>query len=334
MRPDRRSLRPLRYLVQLAFLGLTLHAGYRFLVFVRFFEVPGADFAPRPDMVDGFLPIAGLMSLKYFLFTGIVEPFHPAAFFIFVAALAVSLAAKKGFCGWVCPVGTVSQYAWMLGEKVLGRNLRVEKYTDIGLRMIKYSLMTLFLLLIGFAMAPNMMVLFFLSDYYKVADVKTMKFFTEMSTTAFWSLLVITGGSLLYKNVWCRYLCPYGALLGLLSRLSPLKIRRNEEKCTGCRACTRHCPALITVHSERLVRSAECFGCLTCLSRCPEAGAIDLTVPSRPSRKTLHPLVLPVVLIAVFYLVIGSGMLLGRWKSDIPLEEYRRLIPQAGMLHH
>ena len=44
-----------------------------------------------------------------------------------------------------------------------------------------------------------------------------MKFFTEMSGTTFWSLTVISGSSLIYKNFWCRYLCPYGALLGLLS---------------------------------------------------------------------------------------------------------------------
>jgi polyferredoxin len=250
---DRTHLRKLRYAIQCAFLLLTVFIGYRFFSFVLYFENPGHPFVQRPPSVDAFLPIAGLMSFKYFLFTGIIEPIHPAAFVMFVAIVAVSLFMKKGFCGWICPVGTVSQYFWMAGEKIFGRNLRMKKYADIPMRSLKYILMALFLILIGITMAPNMMVLFFLSDYYKTADVRTMKFFTDMSQTGFWSLLFIGGFSLLLKNFWCRYLCPYGALLGLLSSCSPVKIRRNEEKCIHCGACTRNCPTLLPVETKEVV---------------------------------------------------------------------------------
>ncbi|MGE5300526.1 MAG: 4Fe-4S binding protein, partial [Acidobacteriota bacterium] len=115
---NRAYLRYLRYAVQAAFLMLTLIAGYQFYNFVLHFKSPGNPFVQRPPSVDAFLPIAGLISFKHFLFTGSIDPVHPAAFIMFVAIIAVSLLLKKGFCGWICPVGAVSQYFWMAGEKV------------------------------------------------------------------------------------------------------------------------------------------------------------------------------------------------------------------------
>ncbi|HXY62480.1 MAG TPA: 4Fe-4S binding protein, partial [Nitrospirota bacterium] len=251
---------------------------------------------------------------------------HPSGFILFVAILGVSLAMKKGFCGWLCPIGTISQYIWMAGERILGKNLKIGKTSDIILRSLKYILLSLFILLIGVAMAPNMMLLFFITDYYKIVDVRMMKFFTEMSTLTLWILVALVGLSLVYKNFWCRYLCPYGALLGLLSRFSPFKIRRNEEKCIHCHACTSHCPTLIDVEKQDVVKSEECFGCMTCVSRCPSAGALDLSIRTGKKVSIIRPFLYPVILVALFYLVIGIGMATGKWHSQIPHEEYQRLI--------
>ncbi|MGE5173109.1 MAG: 4Fe-4S binding protein [Betaproteobacteria bacterium] len=322
-------LRPLRYTVQIGFFLLTLFIGHQFYEFVHHFEAPGLPFVERPASVDAFLPIGGLMAFKYFLFTGIVEPVHPSGFILFAAILGVSLVIKKGFCGWICPIGTISQYAWMLGEKILGRNFRIGRFTDISLRSLKYILLGFFILLIGVAMAPNMMLLFFITDYYKVVDVRMMKFFTEMSALTMWVLLALVGLSVLYKNFWCRYLCPYGALLGLVSRLSPFKVRRNEEKCTHCHACTRHCPTLIDVENKKTVKSEECFGCMTCVSRCPSEGSLGLSFQIGKKSRIVKPWLFPVILITLFYLVIGIGMATDHWKSKIPYEEYQRLIPEV-----
>ena len=326
MYSQRKYIRLLRYSVQFAFFLLVLFIGYRFYQFVQHFEVPGHPFVRRPPSVDGFLPIGGLMAFKYFLFTGIIEPVHPSGFILFVAVLGVSLAMKKGFCGWLCPIGTISQYVWMAGERILGKNLKIGKTSDIILRSLKYILLSLFILLIGVAMAPNMMLLFFITDYYKIVDVRMMKFFTEMSTLTLWILVALVGLSLVYKNFWCRYLCPYGALLGLLSRFSPFKIRRNDEKCIHCHACTSHCPTLIDVEKQDVVKSEECFGCMTCVSRCPSAGALDLSIRTGKKVSIIRPFLYPVILVALFYLVIGIGMAAGKWHSQIPYEEYQRLI--------
>ncbi len=321
-------IRLVRYCVQAAFLLLTLYLGYQFYGFVSHFETPGNPFVERPPSVDAFLPIGGLMAFKYFLLTGIVDPVHPAGFVMFVAVLGVSLALKKGFCGWVCPIGTVSQYLWMAGEKIFGRNFRITGFTDTALRSLKYVLMGFFLFVIG-VMPVWSMAMFFIGDYYKTVDVRMMKFFTEMSTLTLWVLIALGILSFLYKNFWCRYLCPYGALAGLISRLSPVKIRRNDEKCAHCHACSTHCPAQIDVEAQTTVKSEECMGCLTCVSRCPAPGALDVRAKARTKEAVMKPWMFPVALIVLFYLVIGIGMLTGNWHSKIPYDEYKSLIPEV-----
>ena len=330
----RHSLRYVRYAVQAWFLLVTLYVGWQFYLFVLHFEAPGHPFVQRPPSVDAFLPIGGLMAFKVFATTGIVEPIHPAGLVLFIAIVGVSLLLKKGFCGWICPVGTLSQYVWMAGEKVFGRNFRVEQYTDIGLRSIKYVLFSLFFYVIVIAMGSTMNIMFFGSDYYKVADVKMLKFFTDMTTLTFWVLAALAVLSLLYKNFWCRYLCPYGALLGIVSRWSPVKVRRDEEQCVHCHACTKHCPALIDVEAKAVIKSGECFGCMTCVSHCPKPGALDMTVKAGKNISVLRPVLYPLLLAALFYLVIGIGVLSGKWHSQIPYEDYQRLVPQIDTLTH
>jgi ferredoxin len=156
-----------------------------------------------------------------------------------------------------------------------------------------------------------------------------MKFFTDMTTVTMWVLIALAVLSLLYKNFWCRYLCPYGALLGLLSRLSPFKVRRNDEKCSHCHACTKHCPALIDVEGKTVVKSEECFGCMTCVSRCRAEGALDLTVKTGKKTRVVQPWLFPAILIVLFYLVIGIGMAADKWHSKIPYEDYQQLIPEV-----
>jgi len=330
MATQRRYIRKIRYGVQFAFLALTLFIGYRFYQFVLHFKSQGYPFIERPSSVDAFLPISGLMSLKYFLFTGTVEPIHPAAFVMFVSIAAVSFLMKKGFCGWICPVGTLSEYFWMAGEKVFGKNVRMAAYTDTAVRSLKYVLMGLFLLFIGILMTPNMMVLFFMSDYYVTADVRTMNVFAEMTSWTMWVMLSLAVLSLLYKNFWCRYLCPYGALLGLLSGLGPLKIRRIEEKCVHCRSCSVHCPSLIDVEKKEVVNSPECFACMTCVSSCPSPEALNITVKAGSVRRTLKPYLYPLIFVLLFYFFIGIGMAAGKWHSQTPYDQYTRIIPELS----
>ena len=81
---------------QAAFVLLSLWIGARFYFFVRYYETGGQTaFVSRPPGVEGWLPIAGLMNLKYTLLTGVVPDVHPAAMFLLVAFVAISFVARK-----------------------------------------------------------------------------------------------------------------------------------------------------------------------------------------------------------------------------------------------
>ena len=134
-RPDHSQR--LRRGFQFAFLILNLWLGAAFYIWVRPFErnfLPGT--LARPAGVEGWLPIAGLMNLKYWLSTGRVPDTHPAAMFLFIAFLAIAFLFRKAFCSWLCPVGTLSEYLWRAGRQLLRRNFQLPRWLDLPLRSI------------------------------------------------------------------------------------------------------------------------------------------------------------------------------------------------------
>ncbi len=182
----------------------------------------------RPAGAEGWLPIAGLMNTKYLLLTGHVPEVHPAAMVLFIAFLIMSILLKKAFCSWLCPVGTLSENLWKLGRRVFGRNLHPPKWLDMPLRGLKYLLLGFFVFLIG-AMSAEAIHDFMSTPYGLVADVKMLNFFRDIGQTAAIVIGLLVLLSMLIQNFWCRYLCPYGALLGITSLLSPVKIRRDAR---------------------------------------------------------------------------------------------------------
>ena len=336
---DRSHVRYIRYAVQWGIVLFLIYAGYQFFFFVEHFLNDSAGtqgnaaaiLRSRFPSLEGFLPIGSLMALKLWIAEGIFDPIHPAGLVIFGAALVLAVALKKSFCGWICPVGAVSDVVGKLGKRIFKKNFTLPRYADYCLRSVKYLLMAFFLYVVVLKM-PSFAILRFLEgDYYKIADVKMLFFFTKMTTTAAISLSLLIALSLFYRNFWCRYLCPYGGLLGLLSFISPLKIARKEDACIHCGKCTKNCPSLHPVEQLHRVRSPECTGCLTCVSHCPAKGALDIT---SMKRKTMTPVLFAFLVAAAFFGSIGIARLAGRWHSAVTYEEYQRIIPATEYLEH
>lgn len=326
---DRAYLRKLRYALQWGLLVFIIYGGYRLYLFREHF-ISGTRLVERPPLVDGFLPIGALMGLKLWILKGVFDPVHPAALVIFLSAMAVSLALKKSFCGWLCPVGTLSEVTYKIGKTIFGRNLKMPKYLDYPLRSVKYILLGSFAYVV-LKMPAEGIIGFLGTPYWKAADVKMLEFFIKMSSLTLYVLISLFALSFVFKNFWCRYLCPYGALLGIMSFLSPLKITRNNDACIHCGACTRNCPSLLPVDEKSRVNSPECTGCLTCVSRCPTKGALDMSLPSG---KPLRPVIYAVLVSALFFGIVFAAKLTGRWQSNVTTEEYKAIVPIASQLGH
>lgn len=320
-----------RSAVQWGFLSWILVIGVRFGLFVRHFESGGdAPFFSRPPGVEGFLPIGALVSLKHWLAAGVFHPVHPAALVLFLTFVAMSLLAKKSFCSWLCPVGTLSEGLWKLG-RLLGRGFHPWPWLDLLLRGAKYLLLLFFFKIVLLDMPADALGAFLRSPYWAVSDVKMLHFFTGMTATTLAVIALIGGLSLLYRNFWCRYLCPYGALLGLVSLMSPMKIRRREDACTGCRRCSGACPSRLPVHRRGSVRNPECNACLSCVGACPE-GALAMAPSWR--KGPLPHWVFPALVLTVYAGGVALGMAMGHWKTSLTYRDYQQLIPMVRYLSH
>jgi polyferredoxin len=319
-----RYVQPLRILVQFCFLGFMLWLGIRFYQFVHYFSSGGTTpFVPRPAGIEGFLPISGLMGLSAW-FKGMgINDIHPAAVVIFLTVLIVALLLRRSFCSWICPVAVVSECSWKGGLKLLRRNPRLPKWLDITLRGIKYLLMAFFVYSIAVAMSPASLANFIYSDYHKLADVRLMDFFRHLSPVALTVILVLVLLSLILKNPFCRYLCPYGALLGLVAMLSPVRVTRNTERCVSCGVCSQVCPTYIDVMHKKSVFSPECIGCWRCVSHCRFNQALSMNAAGRYA---IPGIVFAFLVVLVFWGGTLVGKAGGHWQTSLDIAEYRRLL--------
>jgi polyferredoxin len=321
----------LRQSAQLGFMLLNLWIGAAFYLFVRYYETGGQSaFVSRPPGVEGWLPIAALMNLKYLVMTGDVPTVHPAGMFLIVAFISISLLFRKAFCSWLCPVGTLSEWLWKGGEAIFGRNVRVWRWLDVPLRSLKYILLGLFLYAVG-SMSVGDIAAFLQSPYGLIADVKMLNFFRHMGTTAAVTIGVLLLLSVVVKNAWCRYLCPYGALMGLAALFSPTRIRRNPDLCIDCAKCAKACPANLPVDRVASVRSAECAACMLCVTACPAVGALDLSVSKR---RVLPAWALATGILVIFLTLVGLARVGGYWHTPVSDAAYRELVPGASQYGH
>ncbi len=346
--PDRSQ--QVRRAVQFAFLLLNAWIGIQFVFWVRYFERGGnSPYIGRPAGVDGWLPIAGLMDLRYLLVTQEIPAIHPAAMVLLCVFLVSSLLMKRSFCSWLCPVGTVSEYLWKIGRKLFRRNLVVTRWIDIPLRSLKYLLLAFFLFIV-FTMSAQELNSFLMSPFAIVADVKMLNFFRFIGTLGIAVIVVLIALSVFIQNFWCRYLCPYGALMGIVSTLSPIRIRRDADACIDCGKCNKACPSHLPVDSLVQIGSVECTGCLECVAVCPALDALHFSLaprmagmPQNPGSdaiaarwrdRAVRPEVAAAVLALVFFGLIGTARATGHWQTNISREIYMRLVPDASNYDH
>lgn len=115
---NRKYLPSIRRTVQAGFTLFCLYAGWQFYWFYQWAIGASATYVARPPAVEGFLPISALVSLKRLVLTHQYDPIHPAGLTIFLAALSLGLLLRKGFCGWICPVGFASNLAELAGRRL------------------------------------------------------------------------------------------------------------------------------------------------------------------------------------------------------------------------
>ena len=324
----------IRLAVQVGFSGIAAWVGVQFYLWVRFYETLGATVkVSRPPGVEAWLPIAALMNTKDFLLTGRVPELHPAGMFMLIAFLGISFLYRKAFCSWICPIGTLSEWFWQFGDAVFGRTFALPRWLDIPLRSLKYILFGLFAYVVVTMPVPEIRA-FLASPYGLVADVKMLNFFRLMGQTSAIVVGMLLILSVFVKNFWCRFLCPYGAMTGLVALVSPTRIRRNPDACIDCAKCAKACPAGLPVDTALSIRSAECNACMSCVSVCPAVDALDLKIGLKKQNAVVPPWALAAGVVILFAGIVFYAQLAGYWHTRLPDEVYQELIPNAAGYEH
>jgi polyferredoxin len=178
-------------------------------------------------------------------------------------------------------------------------------------------------------MDPAAVESFLASPYARIVDAKMWLFFAPPSRLTIAVLGILVVGSVFIRDLWCRYLCPYGALVGLLGVLAPLKVTRDDALCTDCHECTTVCPARLPVHGMKRVASVECTSCQDCVVACPVEGCLAVRPPLEAGRsRWLRPTVASVAAIAVYLAVITGFYLTGHWQTSVTEAEFHQRLQE------
>ena len=177
-----------------------------------------------------------------------------------ISSLVAALVAGRVFCGWVCPLGFVME------RIIKAKNRKLPEFMKGS--WFRYGFATLFI------------IVFVYVTYSGIVDRSIVPLI--MMGSMF--VLATTVGLIFYNKAWCGYVCPWGVIASLISKVAPNRLAISGDSCKKCYKCTKSCPVggileeAISEAANNGKGNAEipsnCIRCLQCTDACP-SGAID-----------------------------------------------------------
>ena len=226
--------------------------------------------------------------------------------------LLPTLFLGRFFCGWICPMGTLQHFVGNMPSESKRGKQRIEANRYKRWQTIKYVVLiaglvaaafgsmaigwldpfSLLVRSIGLSILPafNFAVRAALAplEHSHVAAIKATGelihavlavFLLDFRQAHFAQglvlgilFIVILFASLRVTRLWCRSICPLGALLGAVSRWSILGLHKDPASCDNCNRCLLHCQGGDDPIGGAPWRKSECLMCMNCVGSCPEHG--------------------------------------------------------------
>lgn len=272
MKNKKKTAQSLRLIIQIAVFVIVLFIAVSKGLAEQGIEIPFASDAT----LHAICPFGGVETFYQFATLGFfIQKIHNSSLILMFIVIAVSILFGTVFCGYICPLGAYQEWLGKLGKKLFPKkyNKFVPEKLDRALSYLRYAVLVLVL----YNTAMTAKLLFQNVDpFYALFNF----FSNEVAISAYIILGVVTLLSLIIERPWCRYLCPYGALLGLFNKIRVFKIRRNKESCISCHKCDKACPMNIKVSEKEAVSDLRCISCHKCTSEasCPVKETVTLSV--------------------------------------------------------
>ncbi len=221
-------------------------------------------------------PFGGVAAfVALFRWDVMVPKIHLSSFVVLGIIFVMSIIAGPLVCSYMCPLGSIQEWFGGLGRKIFKK--RYNHFVPLRLDKILRYLRYLVLIWVVYLTTMSLRLVFLEVDPY-------------FALFNFWSSEATLGGlfvlgvtlllSLFVERPWCKYACPFGALIGLTNLFSILSIRRNKTTCVDCKRCDTVCPMNIEVSKKKVVRDHQCIRCFACTSEvsCPVPQTVELKV--------------------------------------------------------
>jgi ferredoxin len=223
---------------------------------------------PAFPSIDALDPFGGLETLMKYVAGGeLIKKIMPGNIVLLGAIVVLGVVLSRFFCGWFCAFGALQGAFGWLGRKIFRRRLEVPRKLDAVLRWAKYPILAA---IVYFTWRAGDLVI---RPYDPLAAYGHL----SAGLAAVWAefgvglviLVAVLVLSMLYERVFCKYICPLGAVNAILSRIPLFRIKRDESTCISCSKCDRVCPMNVDVSIARSVDSPECIACMECVTACP-----------------------------------------------------------------
>ncbi|MBF0258675.1 MAG: 4Fe-4S binding protein [Desulfamplus sp.] len=263
-----------RRICQIFFLALFLWFCITSTIGIKWWQLRGWP-------VNWFLELDPLVGLATLLSTGTLYK----GLLWGVATIILTLIFGRVFCGWICPFGTLHHIVGFLGKygKSRAQLVNINRYRPA--QAFKYAVLIFFIasLVASSLLDTTAPLLTGLLDpipfVYRFVNLTILPFADNLllhlsANPRYYEgawIIGVFGVTTLLLNLWiprfyCRYICPLGALFGMISTISFWQIGKKISPCTNCMKCEFDCEGACEPMGS--IRLSECVMCVNCLDHC------------------------------------------------------------------
>ena len=220
------------------------------------------------------------------------SPNHSTLYYIGGILLLYGVLFGRMICGWACPFGLIGELLY----KIKTPKVKKSPVTRI-LSFFKYVVLVFFVFIVPIIYAIRNVPLPAFCKY--ICPIGTIEgglgllsnkvnesLFSLLGPLFTWKFMLMVSivvGSIFIFRLFCRFICPLGALYGLFNKVSVFGVQVDEDKCTHCNLCVSHCKVDI-----KHVGDQECISCGECIGVCPTKAISWKGTPSKASSLRVH----------------------------------------------